>query len=147
MMEQERPAVTGYEKAVEAALDEQKIAVYVPATMRLAHVKAGSAIVGTPFRGGVLVDYEGNLHGAANLKTYADRALHAWGRHVKRYPTVARALVEPYEVVQVGSFDPEAGVVAVFRGTQHGALKRWLGVDDLDEAELLCTGAKFGRPS
>jgi hypothetical protein len=42
--------------------------------------------------------------------------------------------------VQVGWFDPERGEVWVDEfGDDQATLALWLGVDDLDEAELVCT--------
>lgn len=50
----------------------------------------------------VLVDYEGNLYDAKNLRTFTGRVQSAAGRHMVRYPTVARALVPRSELIQIG---------------------------------------------
>lgn len=134
-------------------------AVYVPrpspelgrdvlAAGKFLGIDAGSGIVGTPQENGrVLVDYEGRRYGQANMVTYADRVYFAWGRHKERYPTVARSWLTEELVLQIGWFDPQAGRVDLLgRATlpvMDDALLHllgWLNVDELDEAELLCTG-------
>lgn len=40
----------------------------------------------------VVVYYEGNLYGYANLKSYTDRVKNAAGRLFKRYPTIAKSV-------------------------------------------------------
>jgi hypothetical protein len=83
--------------------------VYVPA--RPSHlngvIRPGSGIVGAadPETGRVVIDYEGNLHGAANLTTWEACVRHAAGSHRVRYPTVARTMVAEAELVKVGELD------------------------------------------
>jgi hypothetical protein len=71
------------------------------------------------------IDYEGGRH-AANIKTFADRCLHAGGRHVEHYPTVARMFIADTELQLVGEFDGERVTVS-----DIDALADWLQVDDL----------------
>src|SRR5262245_35255897 len=73
----------------------------------LGHVRRGSGIVGQ-YDGGaerVLLHFEGNLYDAFNIVTYADRVIHAAGRLLMDYPTVAKAKVPPAMIVRVGTFD------------------------------------------
>jgi hypothetical protein len=104
-------------------------------------IVAGSGIVGGPdFRGEYLaVDYEGNLYGARNIVTYADRVNHAHGRMVDRYPTIARTLVEPEAMTKVGTYDPVTGVVTLFDGAM-GIVLRWCSIPrDQLASQLLTT--------
>lgn len=80
--------------------------VYVPApgNIRLRQLAPRSALVGTPESQHVLLDFEGNLHGASNLQRYGERLQQAFWRHVRRYPTRARWLVEAEDVVCVGTY-------------------------------------------
>lgn len=121
-----------------------RLAVFVPAfpTAPIATIVArGSAIVG--FVGGdgvgrITVDYEGAIYGQANIKTYADRALHAAGRHLQNYPTVARAVVRRSELLQVGWFDLGRGITLLDDAEEAAA--SWLEVDVVDQAELHFSG-------
>jgi hypothetical protein len=122
--------------------DSLKIAVFVPASTTVpfaALVAAGSAIVG-PAEGSeadqVTVYYEGNLYGAANVKTYADRARLAAGRLAASYPTIARAVVPRPALLQVGWFDPENGITLLNDAQGKAALASWLGVEAIEEKEL-----------
>jgi hypothetical protein len=101
--------------------------VYVPAG-ELPWLAPGSAIVGQPFGDHVLADYEGNLYGAENIKTYADRALHAAGRHVWKghgYPTVARRFLSASDLVEIGVYDTTSW--SLYVGNRE-ALASWLGI-------------------
>jgi hypothetical protein len=71
---------------------------------RLVHILRGSGIVGSPHGPGIRIDYEGNRHGASNIETWEDKVLHAAGRHVKHYPTSARAYVTEENLIEVGVF-------------------------------------------
>ena len=84
-----------------------RLAVYVPApASRLPWLVAKkSGIVGSPDAedpSRIVIDYEGNLYHAANVRTYADRVRIAAGRHQERYPTVARRSVPAKDLVQIG---------------------------------------------
>lgn len=43
----------------------------------------------------VMIYYEGNLHGAENLRDWSERVICAAGRLFQRYPTVARTCLDP----------------------------------------------------
>lgn len=123
--------------------------MYVPSGL-VVLVDKGSGIVGRPAPNGgaygaeshaddngrVLVDFEGNRYGAANIVTYADRVYHAYGRMVDDYPTVARNYLKAEQLLQIGWFEPEDGVVDV---NDYDALAEWLGVEEVDEDELHTT--------
>jgi hypothetical protein len=122
--------------------DTQKLAVFVPAsaTVPIARiVVGGSAIVGkagSDEAEQVTVDFEGNLYGAANIKTFADRARHAAGRQSVLYPTVARRVVPRSHLRQVGWFDERAGIKLLDGAEAQEALASWLGVEVIDPKEL-----------
>lgn len=107
-------------------------------------IAAGSGIVGTDYGDTITIDYEGNLYGAVNMVTWADRIYHAAGRHLQRYPTVARVRLPPMELIQVGEMDMTTGVVTLDPKTRHYA-ERWVGVEDI-EAELSTTTIVTKQP-
>jgi hypothetical protein len=120
-----------------------QLMLFVPIsrTSLLASIVApGSAIIGPEgsdeWDGSehVTVDYEGNVHGAVNIKTYADRARHAAERQLRRLPTVARCVAQRSELQQVGWFDPERGVT-LLTGAEK-AVASWLEVDSVNPQEL-----------
>jgi hypothetical protein len=117
-----------------------EIVVYVPADGHLATsaIVSGSAIVGRPVAGAddVEVYYEGNVHGAANMRTLADRAAHACGRMLQSYPTVAKRIVPREALVVVGTFEPRASRIILTGPQSERAVADWLGVPELDPAEL-----------
>lgn len=76
----------------------------------------------------LVVDYEGGRFGAQNIVTFADRCVHAHGRHVAHYPTVARSLVQLEAVFCVGVFYPEIERVEVGGGQEAFKLADWLGL-------------------
>lgn len=80
------------------------------------------------------IDFEGNLYGASNIKTWADRVYHAADRHLSRYPTIARATVPIRSMIQVGTIEGRAITV-----TKPEALARWLGVTTVPPKELRLT--------
>lgn len=67
--------------------------------------------------------FEGNLYGAGNIVTYADKVYHAWGRMDAHYPTIAKTAAHNDEIVEVGTFDTKFGIVTV---TDEAALAAWL---------------------
>ena len=89
---------------------DNRLNVYVPAPASDLGIVPGSGIVGTRQERTthrcrlVLIDYEGNLYGAMNIRTLEDRLHHAAGRHIMRYPTVARRLARVSELVFVGDY-------------------------------------------
>ena len=111
------------------------LTLYVPAAGAAfgAMVLPGSAIVGSPDGDRIRIDYEGNRYRSANLVTFADRARQAAGRHLERYPTIARAWVAPANLVVVGTYEYPGGPLSI---TDPAALARWLGLTDLPASEL-----------
>jgi hypothetical protein len=103
--------------------------VYIPrdGTTARAAIAEQSGVVGSPVEGGrVLLDYEANLYGAVNLKTFADKIHHAAGRHRVRYPTRARTEVDEAAVIDVGLYDGERVILDAER---REAVANWLGLD------------------
>lgn len=115
-----------------------KFTLYVPATETemLGRIKRGSAIVGQPlYPGGikkVLVDFEGNIHDAQTLRSYADRVWMAAGRQAEGYPTIARMIVPAETLREVGTFDLEGGDLEI-RLEAHAVLARWFGMTETAE--------------
>lgn len=130
------------QKGKSRMFDIQKLAVFVPASaaVPIARIVArGSAIVGKAESDEavqVTVDYEGNINGAGNIKTFADRARHAAGRQSVLYPSIARSVVPHGALCQVGWYDPENGITLIDNPQAKEALASWLGVEDLDPREL-----------
>lgn len=117
-----------------------QVTVYVPAAgyEKQLGIKAKAAVVGTPTtnpdapgpivasilgKGLVTIDYEGGLYD--NMTSYADKLLHAAGRHVERYPTVARQFVPEDLVLAVGTYDTETRELVVDDSEKLGS---WLGL-------------------
>lgn len=121
-----------------------EIVVYVPSGGFAATegIASKSAIVGRPERGGdhVKIYFEGALYRPENMKTLADRARHAAGRLEQDYPTVAKRLVPREALVAVGTFDPAQGRILLTGPHSEREVARWLGVDELDPAELNAGG-------
>jgi hypothetical protein len=103
--------------------------VYIPrdGTAARAAIAEQSGVVGTPADGDrVLLDYEANMHGAVNIKTFADKVHHAAGRHAAGYPTRARTEVDESAVIEVGLYDGERVILDAER---REAVAGWLGLD------------------
>lgn len=134
----------------EPELDEV-IDVYIPALSDPLRgvIRLGSGIVGTTDGERTTIDYEGNLYGAQNIVTWADRVMIAAGRHSTRYPTVARSWVKPEALIRVGTYEyrksgPAIELEALEYGPEPPGLPlaralvcQWLGVDDASlDAEM-----------
>lgn len=117
-----------------------EIVVYLPAPGHPAteEIRPGSAIVGRPEPGSdaVRIYYEGALYGQVNMRTLADRAVHACGRLQQDYPTTAAKVVARDALTVVGTFDPRAGRIMLTGRQSERAVAHWLGTSDLDPAEL-----------
>lgn len=126
-------------------LDKTPIEVFVPTPESVAEklIAPKSGIVASIKGQTIEADYEGNLHGASNIETYADRVHHAWGRHSSRYPTAARSWFEPGELRMVGLYLPERGEVELEDQEAAVALADWLSVDEVPGEELLAGGSEF----
>jgi hypothetical protein len=105
-------------------------------------VAAQSAIVSSAVSGEACVCHvEGNLYGAVNMVTWADRVLHAAGRAVTGYPTASVRAIRRADLVPVGEWDDERGVV-VLDPSKRRAAAAWLGVTDEDldaECQTTCS--------
>ena len=103
-------------------------------------IDRGSGIVGVPYgEDRILLYFEGNRYGAANMVTFADRVLHAAGRLAHDAPTGALATVPEREVQQVGMYDPETGTV---RLDDEESLAQWLGSETVEPKELVTTAMR-----
>lgn len=112
-------------------------------------IDPGSGIVGRASGPNhLLIDYEGNRFGAANIVTYADRVAHAADRQVRGYPTLARRVVRCEAFWHVARFLPDYGVTfsraetgealatsAVRAGLRVFRVARWIGL--VEEASEL----------
>ncbi len=90
----------------------EKVALVVPTLAKQAvwlnHLAPGTAMTAFlagdgPDRELAIVYYEGNINGASNIMSFEDRAIHAVGRMIERYPTVALTAAPLSELVIVGS--------------------------------------------
>ena len=94
----------------------------------------------------LVLDFEGNRYNAMNIKTYADKAMHAAGRQSECYPTVARAIVPASQVVLVATLDFDTEQVRC--ADENGVLElmRWLEVDHAQlQVELRGTSIHAAR--
>lgn len=112
-----------------------KATVFIPVEGSEAHrrIAHGSGIVGAHMGTEVLLDYEGNLYGAVNMKTWADRVAHAWDRQRVLYPTIARMSVKRSDVILVGHFDGQR--VQLKEGFE-ALVHRWVNTNDPAELEV-----------
>jgi hypothetical protein len=114
--------------------DNRFLTLWVPTAGLAIGIAQGSGIVGrerSPLYqqhpGRILVDFEGTIHGpVANIRTYADRVWHAVGRHMERYPTMARREVALASLVPVGRLWGDGIEVLDF-----DRLRVWLGALEL----------------
>lgn len=93
----------------------QKLKIYIPVAGSMIDkvIERGSGIVGVDRAdGSLLLHFEGNLFGAANLKRHDERLRHAAGRLVSRYPTRAMMVLSKDEVathlIEVGEYDADS---------------------------------------
>lgn len=114
--------------------------VYVPASAvpALSHIADGSGIVGELQEdGSVLLDFEGNTVGSPSLNRYANRVLQAAARQERRYPTRARMLAVPDDLVAIGEFDAREQVVRLTGEDSAARLATWLGLEEVPADELI----------
>ena len=110
----------------------------------------GSGIVGShSLRREILqVDFEGNLYGAENLKSYWERLYHSAGRHVTGYPTVAReyyACGAPFPYWVVGTFNYREAVAHI-RSTEVSVKEAVRMACDLDLTYKEISETWIGEP-
>ena len=104
--------------------------VYVPKLAALLAIRPGAGIIGSPqpdHPDRLLIDYEDNQAEAINIRTYADRVMHAADRHLTGYPTSKRMLVDAEDLLPVGTFDTSSGLVEV---SDSQALESWLADEE-----------------
>lgn len=115
-----------------------RVTVYVPRLQAhsLRDIARGSGIVGRvegrgigPDAGADMVQiyYEGNIYGASNLTTYADRLVVAAERMASRSATTAQRTVSARLLVEVGFWDPATRSVHVQPGPVTRMLAAWIG--------------------
>jgi hypothetical protein len=117
-----------------------ELILYVPSGRysAIADIARGSAIVGKPQADGAKVEvyFEGAIFGQENMRTLADRAMHAAGRMLERYATTAMRIVPRDALLAVGTFDFERGRIQLTGSDSERAVAAWLGTLRLDPAEL-----------
>lgn len=106
-----------------------KLDVYVVTsnTAKKFNIKAGSAIVALQNQDveNPKVYFEGNVYGSEDLENFESKLLHAAGRAVKNYPTIAKAFIPISELNCVGEYDFENK--SFIRSTSNvEALNAWL---------------------
>ena len=119
---------------------KREIVVYLPngGGRATADIARGSAIVGQPEFGSkeVTIYFEGSIYDQENVRTLADRANHAAGRMIQRYPTTAMRAVPREVLMAVGTFDIRRRQIILTGPHSEGAVAEWLGMVQLDPAEL-----------
>jgi hypothetical protein len=117
-----------------------EIVVYLPngGGRATADIVRGSAIVGQPDAGSdqVTIYFEGALYDQENIRTLADRANQAAGRMIQRYPTTAMRAVPRDVLMAVGTFDLHTRQIILTGPHSEGAVAEWLGMVQLDLAQL-----------
>jgi hypothetical protein len=105
-------------------------------------IDRGSGVVGASDGEEATIFYEGNLYGAANIKNFADRVHIAADRSLHHAATVARALVDEKELLEIGFWDDNAGR-AVILPECLGDLADWLDVESVPPSELEATAGHY----
>jgi len=73
--------------------------------------------------------FEGNLYDADNMRRFTDRVMHAAGRAVTRYPTVAKSRIPVTDLRHVGTYDARSRRICSI--TDHDALLSYLSPEPL----------------
>jgi hypothetical protein len=99
-----------------------------PGSNASVRIRQAAGIVMYERNGALLIDYEGNLYDAENLRTYEQRLMHAAGRAKDQYPTVARSMVhDPSEFIIVGEYDTDTWSATLAPRKEVGeALAEWV---------------------
>jgi hypothetical protein len=117
-----------------------EIVIYLPngGGCTTADIVRGSAIVGQPSPGSdrVTIYFEGAIYDQENIRTLADRANQAAGRMIQRYPTTAMRAVPRDVLMAVGTFDLHTRQIILTGPHSEGAVAEWLGMVQLDPAQL-----------
>ncbi len=107
-----------------------KLKVYILTQEKalLLGIAHASGIVGAPEQpkpGYIQIYYEGNIHGAENMKRFEEKLCHAAGRAIQSYPTIAKALVSIDDLTEIGVFDTDTNKFEWF-DPQLPLLVQWL---------------------
>lgn len=104
---------------------EKLLAVVVPIADAGMSIVPGSACVAAPIDGSNLWDvyYEGDVYNTG--MTFDDKLLHAAGRLIQRYPTIARMVLAEPQLLFVGLYDYETKTLDV---ESREVLDGWRGV-------------------
>lgn len=96
-------------------------------TAKRFNIKSGSAIVALKNQDGEnrKVFFEGNVYGSEDLESFESKLLHAAGRAVMNYPTIAKAFIPLSQLHCVGEYDYERKCF-VGSAENDGALQNWL---------------------
>lgn len=124
------------------------VTIWIPAGGTHPTIRRGSGIISTQpaVDGHITIDYEGNLHSASNIVTYADRCYHAWGRQDANYPTVARHVDQADRYIAIGTLNLTEGHIDLHDNpTIHTALADWLDSNTIDDDHLNITGAHYQK--
>lgn len=120
--------------------EKREIVVYLPngGGHATADIARGSAIVGQPEVGSdrVTIYFEGAIYDLENVLTLADRANQAAGRMIQHYPPTAMRILPRDMLMPVGTFDPQGRQIYLTGPHSEGAVAEWLGMVQLDPAEL-----------
>jgi hypothetical protein len=100
---------------------------------------ASAIVSGDPGEGAerVHVYYEGNIYASPQLTLFADRVDRAAGRLIERYPTIAQSTVAMRDLILVGTFDAELGIVTLTGSEATSVLADWLALSGDLDAELV----------
>lgn len=128
----------------------RSIFIPAPGSALERQVAPGSAVVGLPLseaspRGEdgawVVVDLEGNLNGAVNLRRFRERVLNAWSRQATGYPTAGRLAAPASELIEIGRTNARGAIDWL----DLPAAALWSGESEQSLAEPE-PEARFGRP-
>ncbi len=118
------------------------------------NIHKGSAIVARPFQQGkesekttrsYIVDYEGNIYGATNLKSFGAKLQIALSRQLQAYPTSARVWIEEADlnrefrtigIAKLSSLNQEIERCRFEGITNHDASRLVLTLSEEDESNL-----------
>lgn len=113
------------------------LTLYVPSSDR-SGIDPGSGVVGVATGDWISAYFEGNRFGYANVTTWADRCRIAYERCITCYPTVARRLFRPADLVVVGTFD--GARITLTDGAAAVVAAQWLGTTTVAPDELHLSG-------
>jgi hypothetical protein len=116
---------------------EPVVYVPAPASPAMIGISRASAIVGLPEgRGEVRIYFQDDLHGAANLTTFAQRALVAYERLAGRASISTTRVVPRNALVAIGTYSSARQQVLLAGPASEAELLDWLGKDQLDLGDL-----------